>query len=1206
MVSFVSLSCRCNRSQSRWVRAIALGGLSAVTFQSWSSTAIAQVQPDTTLGPEQSTIIEAPERLRLEGGAARGTVLFHSFSDFNVAAGQQVYFANPDSITDILMRVTGDQASGIFGTLGVEGAANLTLINPNGILFGETAELDLVGSFAATTADSVWVEDYLFSAVQPEAPPLLTLSVVPGIQFGANSRDRTIDNRAALTVGDQQSLILQGGTLNNTGILTAPGGQIALTGDVVNTPGTLRTASSDGNGGAVTVSALGETTLGSVDSRGLRGIGGDIDVTSQNRSMTVNGNLQTDGNEQAGNMTLVAPGQIAIDGDLTADAVGPAGDITLQAGEDLALRSPEPLFSRGNLRSQGSVSGAISLSSGGTLSADSFHVRGRTSGDGIGGDIRLNARRIELDQSVVSNLTRDESQLLLGFEQNGVGGSVVVEAVEDIILQDSGLFANADYGTADSGDLTLNAQRLEMRRDPDFTFPFLGGFGLATVADLESTGNTGDLQVTVTDSIRLTGPFPGPFTPTLEEIQILIDVSQGLFLGSPIYTIAFGGGNSGDLTLQTGQLILEDGGGVATSAFFGSGGELRVEADAITLRGLASIGTGTSAFGESAGNLDIRANHLTLTDGAAIATSSLGAGQAGNLSLTVQQLNVFEGSAISTATFGRGDAGRLTVDASDQVTILGTNADGSFASAIAANSYGEGNAATLDITTDQLVVQDGGRILTTTSGSGAGADIRLDVNTLQLDQGQINASSTTGQRGGDIQIQARDSVELVGDGSNRAIQQVVAPDFGDALTIEDSFQGILTISTNDGAAGSIQITTPQMVARNGALVSTTTFDQGTGGDIDIMSNTLQLDNAFLATGTFGNAASGNITLQTRQLQASGGSQAITTTFGLGQAGNLTVIASESIDLIDPSDTGIASGLFASSFQVATGSGGDISVATGDFRILDGATVTVSGEGEGDAGNVDIAARSLLLDRGFVTATSASGEGGNLNFQIDDLLLLRNGSLISTTAGLAGAGGNGGNITFSDGFIVAIPEEDSDITADAFEGRGGNVSIATEGLFGIEFRDRLTPLSDITASSRFGLDGEVTIELFNPDLQIADLELPTLTPTEALIMARCAAPANDDSTFVVTGRGGLPTDPRQTLSGQVIVQDWRRSTSEPSSVTSNPLPAAGAATETMPETLVIVEAQGWQTDEDGNLWLTAEANQSAISTVDCDNLSAWAE
>jgi filamentous hemagglutinin family protein len=142
----------------------------------------AQITPDNTLGAESSLVrpdvlINGANGDRIEGGARRGDNLFHSFSQLNINNGQRVYFANPSGVENILTRVTGEQPSNIFGTLGTSGSANLFLLNPNGIVFGSNARLNVGGSFVATTASAVrFGEMGTFSATNPEAPPLLTIN----------------------------------------------------------------------------------------------------------------------------------------------------------------------------------------------------------------------------------------------------------------------------------------------------------------------------------------------------------------------------------------------------------------------------------------------------------------------------------------------------------------------------------------------------------------------------------------------------------------------------------------------------------------------------------------------------------------------------------------------------------------------------------------------------------------------------------------------------------------------------------------------------------------------------------------------------------------------------------------------------------------------------------------------------------------------
>ncbi|MFM7407512.1 MAG: filamentous hemagglutinin N-terminal domain-containing protein [Cuspidothrix sp.] len=187
--------------------------------------AIAQITPDQTLSTENSTINLNTSNSALpiqviNGGATRGINLFHSFTEFNVNANSRVYFNNPSGIENILSRVTGSQSSQIFGTLGVLGNANLFLINPNGIVFGENATLDIRGSFLATTADKIKLGEIgSFNAIHPENSNLLSLQ--PGVLFTDALRQyqATITNQGNLTVG--KNLTLNADNLDLKGQLNA-------------------------------------------------------------------------------------------------------------------------------------------------------------------------------------------------------------------------------------------------------------------------------------------------------------------------------------------------------------------------------------------------------------------------------------------------------------------------------------------------------------------------------------------------------------------------------------------------------------------------------------------------------------------------------------------------------------------------------------------------------------------------------------------------------------------------------------------------------------------------------------------------------------------------------------------------------------------------------------------------------------------------
>ncbi|MFW5765662.1 MAG: CHAT domain-containing protein [Coleofasciculus sp.] len=169
-------------------------------------------------------------RFDIQGGSvsADGANLFHSFQQFGLDSDQIANFlANPQT-RNILGRVIGGDPSMINGLIQVTGSnANLFLLNPAGIIFGADAQLNVPADFTATTATSIgfgnnnWFNAWGNNEYQ-------TLVGVPN-QFAFNVfQPGSIVNAGNLAVGEGQNLTLLGGTVINTGQLTAPGGTITI------------------------------------------------------------------------------------------------------------------------------------------------------------------------------------------------------------------------------------------------------------------------------------------------------------------------------------------------------------------------------------------------------------------------------------------------------------------------------------------------------------------------------------------------------------------------------------------------------------------------------------------------------------------------------------------------------------------------------------------------------------------------------------------------------------------------------------------------------------------------------------------------------------------------------------------------------------------------------------------------------------------
>jgi filamentous hemagglutinin family protein len=161
-----------------------LFGLGLIFSSLFPSTPIlGQITPDGTLPTEVNT---NGNTMEITGGGRAGNNLFHSFSDFNVPNGMEAYFNNADSIQNIINRVTGGNLSNIDGLIRANGAANLILINPAGIIFGPNARIDIGGAFVGSTANSVIFSDGTeFSALDTSVNPILTINVPVGMQWGS-------------------------------------------------------------------------------------------------------------------------------------------------------------------------------------------------------------------------------------------------------------------------------------------------------------------------------------------------------------------------------------------------------------------------------------------------------------------------------------------------------------------------------------------------------------------------------------------------------------------------------------------------------------------------------------------------------------------------------------------------------------------------------------------------------------------------------------------------------------------------------------------------------------------------------------------------------------------------------------------------------------------------------------------------------------
>ena len=388
--------------------------------------------------------------------------------------------------------------------------------------------------------------------------------------------------------------------------------------------------------------------------------------------------------------------------------------------------------------------------------------------------------------------------------------------------------------------------------------------------------------------------------------------------------------------------------------------------------------------------------------------------------------------------------------------------------------------------------------------------------------------------------------------------------------------------------------------RAGAVISGGTNGLGHSGSLTVeASESVEISGtgfgfpSIMTTSTEGMGGGGDITIRTQRLSVTDGGQIQAVTYGSGKGGNVTVHASEQVNVSGAGTTGLGeefpSSILASSgaqgrpFQ-PTGTGGRLEINTGSLLIENGAQVAVNSFGRGDSGDLQVNAPSVRLDNNAQLTTAANfGNGGNLRIQNAQTLVMRRGSRISTRAGAGDGIGNSGNIYIDANFVVTQPFEDSDIVSTATQGQGGNIEIVTRGLYGIAERQAIAnnKTNDIDASSEFGISGTTEI---NQLISESEGELIALTgrPLEGAttVGQRCGA---SGSRFEITGRGGIPLRPADAIEVAIALVDLGD---------HNPTP------ETIEQALNFerlgpaqIEADGWTTNANGEVVLTAQWMQN---------------
>ncbi len=851
----------------------------------------AQIVPDGTLGTGASRLEKSPtgniDITVIEGGLVRGPNLFHSFEAFGVEGGQAVYFANPVGIEQIFSRVTGNSVSRIDGTLGVLGSADLFLLNPNGIVFGPGARLDVAGSFLASTAESLaFGPDLEFSAVALDSPPLLNVNIKPGLQMGR--QNSVIEIRGQLLSG--QDLTLVSDSLDLQGRLSA-GRDLTLLGNSVQ----IR----DGVGSALVAIANRKLLIQGNDSVDIFALndpasrlfsGGEMVLRSSN-PVIGDAHFFSGGTFQVENL-LGKPGDLLSPND---PFVRAAGDVVFGNYEGVSLH----------------------VLAGGSVTAGDITITGA---DALGNALQ---ETVTLSDGVTPVAIDGINHPVLDIRS----GTMATQPVSLTELGFSPAPVSFSSIPTDAG-ITLN--RVQVKSPDGLVF-------LSNQYEVNSTLVPGDISVSEIYTDQDTGNFTG------NAGQVVIDSRGDIALAKEVNTSANGVGNAGMVSLFGTSIILDKTRINTQSDTQGDSGEIRFKANEIYLfNGAKILSTRLKNGAGKAGDIVFVANSLEMRDNSTINTDSNATGNAGDLTLLVKDIFLSDKSELLTRLYGTGRAGDILI-VGDAVRLQNS-------SVIFADTGGNGDAGdiTFQLTGDMLMdnisrvantgSNQGGRpgsitfnanALTirnsfvtsriNTKGSNDGIFVYLREN-LSIDRGGLFTDArenvnAPGANSGDIRVRAK-NIFLDNGGRIQAGSIGLAGGGEIFLDVEDTLRAERSAwILNNAGAGSL----------------------GSPKKLEVRARQIEMIQGQISSSTQSSANGGEILLNAETINLRENSQVRTNTSESGNAGNITINAANLLSVIEDS-------LIFSSVNNGSGNGGDIQIKTPQLTLASGGRVEATTEG----------------------------------------------------------------------------------------------------------------------------------------------------------------------------------------------------------------------------------------------------------------------
>ncbi len=627
---------------------------------------------------------------------------------------------------------------------------------------------------------------------------------------------------------------------------------------------------------------------------------------------------------------------------------------------------------------------------------------------------------------------------------------------------DSFLFEDGEFSATDLDNpplLTINAPiGLNFRDNPGEITVRRDGLGTRTTNDLIDTENA--LRVSSTSTLGLVGGNLKLEGATLKtdggRIELGSVTGNEQISFTPIdkgFSLGYEGvENFGDIQLS--QTATVDASGLVS-------GDIQVRGNNITLTEGSTINASTLGnvlIQETPGIIYINATDTVILDGvnsdgifsgifAQVNSGAIGDG--GNVTIDTASLTVSDAARISASTSGEGNAGDLTINASESVSLIDSriNAD--------VNSGATGDGGNVTIDTASLTVSDGAFITASTGGEGDAGDLVITASEL------IEATGGRSRIYGGIF--ANTGFSATGNSGNITIDTA-------SLTVSDgarieaaNFARIEGSNFGEGNGGNITINASESVSLSGAE-SLSSIGVASDGDFFPSGIFAQVGSGIIdPVGPRGTGNAGNITIDTASLTVTDGAEISAINYGEGDASDITITASESVSLSGERSNGSPSGISAQVDPRAIGNVGNVTIDTSSLTVTDGAQISASTFGEGNAGSVEITASDTIAIDGvtennrsgiLANAFISNGNSGNINVLADE-------------------------ITIDDGATIEAGNIDSFGDSNPGTGEPGNINIQANSL-------SLTNEARISAAtqSETGDTAKITLQL-SEDLTLKD-------------------------------------------------------------------------------------------------------------------------